>query len=275
MSIIFGNWKYRVVSFWFVLPFAVLPALFLALSLDYTAIRSVLDAFFSGDPSADFMLLFRTWSLIRVDSWLGAVYSVLAVACFAVCMAVLLSLVEKHMRIGKRTLSGAFSQLGNNLINALLITVLYLAMYELWAALTAAVLYMIGGIVDVTVGVYVLMIFALACLLFVLVYCAAVFYLWFPCLQHTGFSRYEGLRYSYQLMCNVRGKLILSLLISLVGFCLLIALCAAVLPEYFFYIAAFLFLIILFSSFCVRMETIYFAVDRLDREDIIRSWRDL
>ena len=54
-----------------------------------------------------------------------------------------------------------------------------------------------------------------------------------------------------------------------------IALCAAVLPEYFFYIAAFLFLIILFSSFCVRMETIYFAVDRLDREDIIRSWRDL
>ena len=224
----FGNWKYIFKNIWFVLPFAILPGAFLALSLDYTAIRETVKAFFTGDPSIGFIQLFRAWSLIRVDSWVGALIGAGAYISVSVCTALMLSLVEKHMRIGKRTLSGAFSQLGNNLFTALGVTLLYLFLYEAWAVVTAAIQYAVGGIVDNATGVYLISVAAYLVLGGVLFYCSTIFYLWLPCLQHTGFHGYEALRYSYQLMINVRGRLFFSLAGGFIGACALFGVFAAV-----------------------------------------------
>lgn len=275
MRIMFGNWKYILKNLWFVLPFAVLPAVFLALSLDYTAIKETTTAFFTGNPSVGFLHLLRAWSLIRVDSWIGALIGVGVFVCVSVCTALMLSLVEKHMRIGKRTLSGAFSQLGNNLFTAVAVTLLYLVLYEVWAVITAAILYAVGGIVDNITGIYLLSVAAYLVLGAALVYCATIFYLWLPCLQHTGFNGYEALCYSYQLMINVRGRLFLSLTGGLVFAISVFAVCAVYLPRPLFYAAAFVVFICLYLSFCIRMETFYFATDKLDREDLIRSYREL
>ena len=271
----FGNWKYIFKNIWFVLPFAILPGAFLALSLDYTAIRETVKAFFTGDPSIGFIQLFRAWSLIRVDSWVGALIGAGAYISVSVCTALMLSLVEKHMRIGKRTLSGAFSQLGNNLFTALGVTLLYLFLYEAWAVVTAAIQYAVGGIVDNATGVYLISVAAYLVLGGVLFYCSTIFYLWLPCLQHTGFHGYEALRYSYQLMINVRGRLFFSLAGVFIGACALFGAFAVYLPRPLFYAAAFLVCVWLYLSFCIRMETFYFATDKLDREDLIRSYREL
>ena len=113
MRIMFGNWKYIVKNIWFVLPFAIVPGIFLALSLDLDAVTAFVHAFFAGNPRIGFVETFRTLSFIRIDSWLGAVFSICAFLSIVFFMTVMLSLVEKHMRIGKRTFSGAFSQIGN------------------------------------------------------------------------------------------------------------------------------------------------------------------
>lgn len=275
MRIIFGNWKYIVKNFLFVLPFSLIPALFLGLSLDYAAIKEFVNGLYEGSLTLPFETIFRTWSLIRVDSWLGAIYGVCAVFCSAVFMALMLSLVEKHMRIGKRTLSGVFTQLWNHLLLSLFITFIYIALYELWALLTAAVLYAVGGLIPPSLGGLALGLIVIAGMIAVLAFFATTWYLWFPCLQLTGFSLYEGFRYSYLLMLNVRTSLFLSFIISLVFTGITIGLSAFFLPEYVFYLVAFVLFTLLFLSFCIRMETTYFYADRLDREDIIRSYRGI
>ncbi|MDE5897544.1 MAG: hypothetical protein K2H43_07005, partial [Clostridia bacterium] len=64
MRIVFGSWKYLFKNLWYVLPFAIVPAIFLALSLDYTAISSLVRSFFTGNPRAGFLDYFRAWSYV-------------------------------------------------------------------------------------------------------------------------------------------------------------------------------------------------------------------
>ena len=273
MRVVFGNWKYIFKNLWFVLPFVLVPAVFFALSIDQTAIKELAQAFFTGEPQVHFFLLFRVWSVIRVDHWMGAVLGVGAVATTVIFATVMLSLVEKHMRIGKRTFSGAFSQLGNFALIALLVAVVYLALYELWALVISAVLFLITALNHLVV-VYLLYVLAFLIALFVLFYVATIFFLWLPCMQITGFRPYDAFLYAYRLMIRVRRKLIAAFALSFfVGAAVLCG--AAFLPVYVFLPIAFVVCVFLLLGFCIRMETVYFYTDKLDREDLIRSYREL
>ena len=70
-------------------------------------------------------------------------------------------------------------------------------------------------------------------------------------------------------MVGVRGKLVLSLAISAVGMFFILVACS-LLPEAAFYVIGLILLMFLFLNFVVRMETLYFETDKLDREDILR-----
>lgn len=273
MRVVFGSWKYIFKNLWFVLPFAIVPAVFLALTLDYSCINAIVKGFFTGEPQRGFLELFRSLSIIRVDSLLGMIYSICAYICTVFFMPLMLALAEKHMRLGKRTLNGAFAQLGNNILFAAWIAILYLAVYEIWAIILSAILFAIG-VVRVTAVVYLLSLIVFCSLSFVLFFLAAIFYLWYPCKQMTGFRPYDSFLYSYRLMLNVRGKLIVSFLISYAAAIVLLAV-SSLLSVYLFYLIAFLLFILLFLNFYIRMETVYFETDKLDREDILHTFRGL
>ncbi len=273
MRIVFGNWKYIVKNIWYVLPFALIPAVFLALSIDYTGVSDLMHAFFTGEPRADFVEYLRVWSFLRIDSWVGGVYSVLAIVCTVIFMSFMLAFVEKHMRIGKRTVSGVFSQLGNVAISTLAVTLVYFALYEIWSVIVSALLFVISQI-RVTALVYILFLVIVAAGAYVLLYLASIFYLWLPCRQITGFGVYDAFLYSYHLAMGVRWKLILSWTISFSVF-IVVAACIAMLPEYVFRLVTIVMFAAMFMSFGVRMETVYFEADKLDREDEIRSYREL
>ena len=273
MKVVFGHWKYIFKNLWFVLPFALVPAVFVALSIDQGAIRELAHEFFTGAPQVQFFLLFRAFSFVRVDHWLGAVYGVGAAVTTVIFTTVMLSLVEKHMRIGKRTFSGAFSQVGNFALTALLVVIVYLALYELWALVLSAILFVITALNHLLV-VYILYGVACALLLIVLLYVTTIFYLWLPCMQITGFKPYDAFLYAYRLMIGVRWRLIGAMAISfLVGAAAIGA--ASFLPLYAFLPIAFVLSVFLLLSFCIRMEAVYFYTDKLDREDVIRSYREL
>lgn len=271
MRTAFGHWKYIVKNIWLVLPFAVLPAIFLALSLDYSSVGRTVRTFFTVSPREGFVEYFRTWSLIRIDGALGGVYSAVAFLSVILCAAPMLVLVEKHMRIGKRTLSGFTKGAFSLVFSVFLIVLCYLALYEIWAVLLSALLFVIAQI-KIAALAYVFYVIVFLLLTFALFYVATIFYLWLPCRQATGFRPYEAFLYSYRLMTGVRWKLILGFAASFFS-CMACTALFALLPEAAFRALLVLLYAALFLSFLIRMETVYFETDKLDREDVLKSYR--
>ena len=273
MRVVFGNWKYLFKNLWYVLPCGIVPAVFLALCFDYTATAEYVRSFFTGNPRADFVQLFRVWSLVRIDSVLGGIYAVFAFFCVGFFAAFLVSLVEKHVRIGKRTLNGAGKQLGSVVFSVFCIVLLYTMVAELWALVISAVTFAISSLAS-DVLVYLLALAAFAVIAFLFLYLVEVFFLWLPCMQATGFRPYDAFLYSYRLSMKVRWRLVLAHAMSLLAFVVLVG-GSAFLPEIVSRIVAFGVYLFLFTGFFVRMETVYYEADKLDREDLIKSYREL
>lgn len=273
MRIVFEHWKYIFRNLWFVLPFSVMPAIFLALSVDFNGVEMLTMSFFGGEFELEFASVFRAWSLFRFDSVLGIIYSVFALVCVVVFSAFLLAFVEKHMRIGKRTLSGVFGQFFDHALAVIGVTLFYFALYEVWALVLSAVLLVVS---QIEAKWFACLMFVLVSLLFIfaLLYLVSIFYLWLPCMQITGFHMYNALLYSYRLVVGVRWRLILSMLISYVP-CFLLIVGTSFAPEWLSPIIVFILFLFAHMSFCVRMETLYFETDKLDREDLLRSYKEL
>lgn len=273
MRVVFGNWKYLFKNLWFVLPCGIVPAVFLALSIDYTATAEYVRAFFLGNPRADFVRLFRVWSVVRIDNLLGGIYSVLAFFCVGFFAALLLVIVEKHMRIGKRNLNGAGKQLGGILLSVFCIVLLYTALAELWALVLSAVTFAIASVASDAMVCF-LTVSAFLVIGFLFLYLVEVFFLWLPGMQATGFRPYDAFLYSYRLTMKVRWRLVLAHALSVLALVLFVG-GTAFLPEYVCRGVAFFVDLFLFTGFFVRMETVYFEADKLDREDLIKSYREL
>lgn len=273
MRSIFEQWKYIFRNLWFVLPFAVVPCVFISLLINFKEIEYVGGSLFSGPFELQFREIFYAWSIMRFDSPLGIICSILAIICLVFFSAALLIFVEKHMRIGKRTLSGIPAQLGNHLFSFICFVLLMALLYEVWALILSAMLYMICSIASKTAA---RILFAFVSMVFVaaLLYLITVIYLWLPCTLHTGFRAYNAFLYSYRLIVGARWRLYLSMLISFVP-SFLILLGSAFGPIWLSRILAILLFSLCYLSFIVRMETLYFETDKLDREDLLRSYREL
>lgn len=273
MNIVYEHWKYIVKHLWFILPFAIVPSLFLALTIDFSAISNFFGGLFTGEPVTRFADIYRVWSLIDFQSALRTVYGVCAIFTIMVAVEFLLAFVEKHMRIGKRTTSGLLEQFKGHILPVVCTIVLAFVAYELWALVLSAMLYAVASMKS-AVAVAVCSFILIIVFFMVLVYVVSMFYLWLPCMLMTGFGPYHALLYSYQLVVGVRGKLILSILMSFAP-ALLLFMGISFLPPFLATIFGFIVIVVLFLSFCVRMETFYFETDKLDREDLLRSYLEL
>lgn len=229
--------------------------------------------FSGGAFELEFSQIFRAWSFFRTDSFVGVLYSVFAVICLIFFSALLLSFVEKHMRIGKRTFSGIMGQLESHILVYIGFVIFLLVCYEIWALVLSAVLYMVSNIGSPTAA---RTLFSLISLLFIcaLLYLVTIIYLWLPCKLNTGLKSYSAFLYSYGLVVGVRWRLYLSLLMSYMP-CFLVLFGSVFGPVWLSRVLAIILFLFAYSSFCVRMETMYFETDRIDREDLLRSYMEL
>lgn len=279
MRVMFGNWKYMFKNFRYVIFCGLLPAIFLAYTFDYHATSSLVLNFCSGklqsgELEKNFMFLLRTWSLIRLDTLLGGIITVLGYFIIVLFAALLLALVEKHMRIGKRTLNGIGTQVRILLLPVAGIVFLFYALEETCAIVLSSLTFAILQIQSVAVS-SALCIGAFLFTFFIFLHVIETFYLWLPCLQITGFRPYHAFLYSYRLAAGVRWKLFASHALSLLLLFVTIGALAFLREPIIFYSIAFVFCFFYFSAFFIRMETVYFETDKLDREDIIKSYKDL
>ena len=100
--------KYITKNFLYVILFAAVPAVFFALATNEEAIRAVLNNLLSGKPQSDFWTIFHTVSIFNFSSKKEVISGLIGILVLILCIAMLTAFLEKHMRIGKRTLNGIF-----------------------------------------------------------------------------------------------------------------------------------------------------------------------
>ena len=260
--------KYALKNFIYLIPFAILPAWFFSLSTDQEAIKCALETIFNGNINEfHFQHIFRAISILNFASWYSIVFGILAILMIIVCGALLMAFLDKHMRIGKRTLTGIVSKLNDNLVSTAGFVFLLLAIYELWTLLVSALVYLFA-IIPVVWLAYILAIAVYLGMHVALIFVIGKIYLWLPCMQITGFKAFEALSYSQYLISSMRWKLLVSQLGILLFAQMLICLCALSPYTWLFTLLTTVFYLLIIIIFCVRMMVVYFDKDNIERADL-------
>ncbi len=265
--------KYVLKNFIYLFPFAILPAIFLSISTDEGAIIAVLESLFWGEISDwSFSEIFRAISVLSFARWVAIVFGLVGIIVIVPCVALLMALLEKHMRIGKRTFNGLWGKLNDNFISTCGGVFLLLAIYELWSLLIAAFLFFVSRIAFVPLA-YVFAGVVYIVFHVLLMVAISTIYLWLPCMQITGFRALEAWQYSYHLMGQIKGRIIVAQLFALLLVELIICLCALFVPTAIaFDIVAALLYATLIMIFCVRMQIVYFDRDNVERADLAKYY---
>ncbi len=266
--------KYAFKNFFYLFPFAILPAIFLAISTDGTAIKSMVSAIFEEDiVSWTFPEIFRAISVLNFASWQSIVFGIVGIIVIVPCVALMMALLEKHMRIGRRTFNGLWGKLNDNFISTCGGVFLLLGIYELWALLLAALLFFVSRIAILPVA-YVCAGFVFVFLHVLLMLVISIFYLWLPCMQITGFRAFEALVYSYHLMGEIKGKIVFTQLLVLLSVEAIIAACALLINNYWvFHVVVMVLYAWIIMIFCVRMKIAYFDRDHIERADLAKYYQ--
>lgn len=259
--------KYVFANFGYLVLFGLFPAVFLAYSLDTATVGAILRDYFTGSPYASFSDIFHAVSIFNFHSVSAAIADVLSVILAVTCVAMMMAFMEKHMRIGKKTWTGLFSKLNDNLLSTLGITLLFACLYELWALITSALLLCVSFFGGKTV-IYILSVIVWFGTQIALLFVVSLFYLWLPCLQITGFRSFEALSYSYQLATGVKRTIVREQFVSMTIAEILIGLVCVFAPWVWLKLvlnsAVFAGQILLFVT---RMQVVYFDRAQLERAD--------
>ncbi len=266
--------KYVCRNFIYLFPLALMPAFFLSLSTDGESIYCAIETLFSGTiDEFHFSHLFRAISVLNFSSWKSTIFGVVAIILLILCVAMIMALLDKHMRIGKRTYNGLFSKINDNLVSTSGYGLLLIVIYELWALILSAFLYFFAQI-PTTVFAYVLSGVFYLIMHILLIYLIGLIYLWLPCMQITGFRSFEALRYSYHLVSSVKWSILLGQLFFLLLGEAVICLCAFFISDFIVFTAITTVLYaVLIMVYCVRMMVAYFDRDQIERADLKRYYQ--
>lgn len=260
--------KYILKNGFYVFPFTILPALFLALSLDQESILNVFNAITSGELKIGFLDIFRAVSLFNFAEWWIAVFGIVGVLLLIVCVSMLMAFLDKHMRIGKRSYVGIFSKVNDNLLSTGFIVLLIVIIYQLWALLTATVFYLCTFIENAPLA-YVFAAVVYLAAHFLLIHLVSIFYLWLPCMQHTGFRTTEAFRISHELLEPVKARIVVTQVLTVLLIEAIIAALVVFISNWLvsFFVAAALYAVLIMVFF-VRMQIVYFDRSGIEREDL-------
>jgi len=264
--------KYILKNFFYILPFAIIPAFFLSLSISQEEIKKVIEVVFSGSlEGLTFYDVFCAISVFNFGSVEAIITGIIGMLAMVPCVALLMALLDKHMRFGKRTFNGLWAKLNDNFISTFGYTFLLLLIYEVWALLTAALVYFMS-MIPVAVVAYITSLVVYVLMHVVLLYVLGMIYLWLPCMQITGFPAMEAWQYSYRLLTPVKWRVLSKQIILLFVVEGMIAACAVYFSGTLFSVVSTLLCAILLLFYCVRMETVYFDRDQIERVDLRRYY---
>lgn len=272
MKYIGSAFKYLFKNFIFLFPFALLPSYFLAMSINIDNLASLAESALEVRTDFGFLQVFTFLSPFNAEGW---PFALLFVAACAVFIPMLHGFIERHMRIGSRSFKGIAGRFNTNFLPTLVVLILFLLAYELWALLAAGLLYAVTLLLD-GIACYVLAVAVLFGANALLAWLASGFLLWLPCMQITGYGFMDSLNFTGQLYARRRGRLFLAVFLPLLaGVVLQFAIVAASpleslrIPTYVFLELVYLFL---FLYYCVLMYVAYFDAAGEERMDLVKKY---
>ncbi len=256
--------RYAFKNFIFLLPFALLPACVLAFAADRGG-GAFLAALYRGEDLS-FAAFFNFLSPFNAHGW---PFAAAAFVLAALCLPLLTGFIEKHMRIGIRSLHGLRGRFNYNFLSTLALLTLFVAVYELWAALAAGLLYAETLLLGRASG-FAAVVLTFLCLVALLSYLASLAMLWLPSLQITGYAFMDALACANALYAKVRYSLFLGVFLpALAGVAVQFA-CVLLLPARLELVAAavraVLYLVLLLY-YAALMFAAYFGASGEARQD--------
>ena len=275
MNYTHSSFSYVFKNLWYIVLLSVLPGICLSGLADVEAMHGFYTHFFTGTLSEiTWGEIFHTFSIYRFDGLLPSLFSVFSFLAIVLCASMLLALIDKHMRIGKRTLNGLIEKVNDNVLSTFAVTVLFSVVYEIGTLIFSSLAYAIFVALPNLALQYVIFIVLLSVCAFALLYVISIFYLWLPCMQITGFQAFEALRYSNQITEKVKRRIITALALSIIVGNLLIVPAAIFFPAPVVYGVMLVVYMVYFMLFTVRMEVIYFDAAQLEREDLKKKYHE-
>ena len=265
-------WKYVFKNFIFLFLFALIPSYFFALALDLQSLETIARNLLELNAEVSFVTVFNCFSFINGSRW---PFALVCFACLAIFMPMILAFIEKHMRIGSRSLKGIFGRINYNFLSTFLMLVVAIAVYELWALLASGLVYVaviaFGGAARTVVAIVV----ALGmCLL--LSYIFSLFWLWLPCRQITGYCFADAMVFANQAISSKRKKLYLAVMLPYLAGVALLLLVVGVCSAFDVIVPVFVFIeiifILLFLYFCALMFVAYFDAAGEERADLRKRY---
>ncbi len=213
MKYIFGAFQYVFKNFLFLFGFALIPSYFLTLTVNFDTVSKVFDSFFQLKTDLDFLTIFQFLSPNVSSRW---PFGVICFATTLIFLPLLFGFIEKHMRIGSRSLKGLAARFNYNFLATFSILLICAVLYELWALITAGLLFaesvILGGIVC-----YVVAVITFLGMLALMSYLFSLLLMWLPCKLITGYNAMDALSYGNNLGTGRGGKLFLSLFLPVLA----------------------------------------------------------
>ena len=272
LKYILGSFRYLFKNFIFIFFFVLLPSFFFAMTIDLDNAAEVIGKFLDSDSLISFPHILTLVSPVNAHGW---PYALLFVASVVVCLPFLLGYIEKHMRIGTRSLKGVFGRFNYNFLTTLLVSVIFLAVFEAWSVLTSGMIYAAVSLFTGGVRLFMSLVIFFA-MVALMCWAATVLLLWLPCMQVNGYGALEALSYSNRLVNERRGGLFLSVFLpALAGVILVLAVAALsdLINVYVpVFVAVFIIVDILFLYYCTLMFVAYFDLTGEERADLRKKF---
>jgi hypothetical protein len=248
------------------IPCFLVAAVAISLLTDNHSFTVIVSSATDGTISDSFLSWLRFFIVFNYSNWIMVLCGIAAYIVLISDLAFIHSLIDKHVRFGSKSFRSIASGFNINVVNSLIA-----ALFAIPAMLVTAVI--MAAIMKTCVLIpfdysYLLGVILCAALLIFMLFLFSLFLLWLPCVEVTGFKKYEALNYSYALTRSRIGGIFLSAAIPAI-FAVVITVGIMFIENAFAtYIAIPLIMAALFIYECVLSYIVYVDAEGIEREDL-------
>lgn len=191
------------------LPAIIAACALIPLVMDFTVYDAIAESFRYGLLTPDFYTWFRMFFIFNLSGVHQAIISVLAYVGFTLLLGYVHSIVDKHIRFGMKSFKSILNGINGTAISCAGGTLLFFVCHAIVCSVMAAIM----STFCLIQTPYAFIVGAILCfgISIVSLFVMEIFFLWFPCLEITGFRAYEALNYSYSLCHKSMGNIFVSI----------------------------------------------------------------
>jgi hypothetical protein len=179
------------------IPCYLIAAFAFGLLINPAAYQTISLSLTDGNISNSFTAWLSFLTLFNPQNVYTSISSVMAYIILICDLAFIHSLVDKHIRFGTKSLRSVTSGFNINIVNGIIFAAFAIIAQLIVAAVISAVM-KTCELIPVSYSYIAGIIICAAIFLFVL-FVAGLFLLWLPCVEVTGFKKFDALNYSYAL----------------------------------------------------------------------------